>query len=156
MWYFSYGTDLSDDLLEEWAQAAGCRPPQLVDRVPAVLANHRLCFSVYDDRWGGGVADIVPQVGKAVSGVLVNLGPHSAEALDRLAGRAVDRWGRERGVRRASRSRSSSFAGPSVARPWPPTPSCCNGRPTGGCPRRTGTSVALPVQRPGSGCRSSG
>jgi hypothetical protein len=100
VWYFSYGTDLSDGLLSEWSRATGHGKPDLRDRRPAVLPNHRICFSVYDGTWGGGVADVVRQVGKSVSGVLVEVGPGTAALLDRLAGRSVDRSGRETGVRR--------------------------------------------------------
>ena len=40
---------------------------------PAVLDNYRLGFPIFSEYWGGGIADIVYDPGKYVSGALFDL-----------------------------------------------------------------------------------
>jgi Gamma-glutamyl cyclotransferase, AIG2-like len=111
MWYFAYGTDLNWHSLLDWARSAGCPIPQRGAPQRAVLTNHRLCFPIYDEQWRGGVADVVPEPGKTVSGALFNIRPSLLATLDRLFGRTQDKWDRENGIRRRARASVMPYCG---------------------------------------------
>jgi gamma-glutamylcyclotransferase len=84
MWYFAYGSDLNSKSLLEWSERLGLVPPARSGPKGAILRNYRLCFPVYDEAWDGGVADVVPEPGKFVAGVLFNIHRISLQQLDRL------------------------------------------------------------------------
>lgn len=84
MWYFAYGSDLNSQSLAEWSERLGLVPPARGTPKNAILRNFRLCFPVYDEAWDGGVADVVPEPGKSVAGVLFNIHHISLKQLDRL------------------------------------------------------------------------
>ena len=48
----------------------------------ARLADHRLDFTHYSTRWGGGTADIVPAPGETVHGLVYAMGPQDFARLD--------------------------------------------------------------------------
>ena len=73
--YFAYGSNLDADQMSE-------RCPGSRVRFRARLPHHRLDFTHYSMRWSGGAADVVPQNGSVVWGVVyqrVNL-----QELDRF------------------------------------------------------------------------
>lgn len=98
MWYFAYGSNLNAKAVAEWCRHYGHRAPNLKTGKPAVLDNYRLCFPIYSDYWGGGVADIVYDPGKYVSGAMFDLTEADLVILDEKIGRRTDPAGREAGV----------------------------------------------------------
>lgn len=112
MWYFAYGIDLNWDAVGEWCQDNGRVTPWRETPKPAVLENYRLCFPAYDPYWRGGVADVIPEPGKTVKGVLFRVRPAVMNVLDEMFGRSQDTWGRENGVRRRYRVTVRSYASP--------------------------------------------
>ncbi len=64
MWYFAYGSDLSQDSILDWSKSFGQFVPPRGAPQPAVLVNHRLCFPAFEEFWKGGVADAVPEAGR--------------------------------------------------------------------------------------------
>src|SRR5665213_1889372 len=99
MWYFAYGSNLNARAVAEWCRHHGHRPPTFTTGKPAVLDNYRLGFSIYSDYWGGGIADIVYDPGKFVSGVMFDLTDSEMNMLDTKVGRKLEN-GKEVGVYR--------------------------------------------------------
>lgn len=98
MWYFAYGSNLNSKAVAEWCRHYGHRAPVLKPGKPAVLDNYRLCFPIYSEYWGGGIADIVYDPGKYVPGVLFDLSDADLKVLDQKVGRKCDSAGRETGT----------------------------------------------------------
>ena len=98
MWYFAYGSNLNARAAAEWARHHGHKAPPLKGGKPAVLDNYRLCFPIYSDFWGGGVADIVYDPGKYVMGALFDLSEAELAVLDAKVGRRLDSTGRDVGI----------------------------------------------------------
>lgn len=98
MLYFAYGSNLNPRAVADWSRHYGLRPPALRGGRAAVLDNYRLCFSVYSEYWGGGIADIVYDPGKYVAGVVFEVTEAELAALDQKVGRIVDATGRETGA----------------------------------------------------------
>lgn len=98
MWYFAYGSNLNARAVTEWARHFGFRPPGLKPGRPAVLDNYRLCFPIFSEYWGGGIADIVYDPGKYVAGALFDLSETELSVLDQKVGRKLDPAGKEGGV----------------------------------------------------------
>lgn len=97
MWYFAYGSNLNARAVSEWCRHFGHRPPNLKSGRPAVLDNYRLGFSIYSEYWGGGIADIVYDPGKYVSGVLFDLTEADLSVLDLKVQRKFES-GKEAGI----------------------------------------------------------
>jgi hypothetical protein len=100
MLYFAYGSNLNARAVAEWCRHHGQRPVALQGGRPAVLDNYRLGFPIFNEYWGGGIADIVYDPGKYVMGVLLDLSEQELALLDRKVGRRLDAAGREAGVYR--------------------------------------------------------
>lgn len=100
MWYFAYGSNLNAHAVAEWCRHYGLRPPSMKAGRAAVVENYRLCFPIYSEYWGGGIADIVYDPGKSVAGVLYDLSAAELKVLDRKVGRKVDQGEVESGVYR--------------------------------------------------------
>src|SRR5437867_8347715 len=98
MWYFAYGSNLNSRAVAEWARHFGHRPPAMKAGKPSVLDNYRLCFSIYSEYWGGGIADIVYDPGKYVMGVLFEVTEEELKALDAKVERRIDPAGKEVGL----------------------------------------------------------
>lgn len=98
MWYFAYGSNLNARAVAEWCRHHGHRPPAMKSGKSGVLDNYRLCFPVYSEYWGGGVADIVYDPGKYVAGALFDLSDAELRILDLKVGRKLDAAGREVGL----------------------------------------------------------
>src|SRR2546430_6793958 len=98
MWYFAYGSNLNSRAVAEWARHFGHRPPAMKAGKPSVLDNYRLCFPIFSEYWGGGIADIVYDPGKYVSGALFDLNEAELKILDQKVGRKLDAGGKEVGV----------------------------------------------------------
>lgn len=98
MYYFAYGSNLNARAVSEWCKHHGHRAPAMKHGKSAVLDNYRLCFPIYSEYWGGGIADIVYDPGKYVAGVLFELPDAEMKILDAKIGRKVDEQGRETGV----------------------------------------------------------
>lgn len=98
MWYFAYGSNLNARAVGEWCRHYGQKSPNLKGGKPAILDNYRLCFPVYSDYWGGGIADIVYDPGKYVAGVMFDLTEPELKVLDQKVGRRLDAGGRETGT----------------------------------------------------------
>jgi cation transport regulator ChaC len=99
MWYFAYGSNLNSRAVSEWCRHFGHRAPNLKPGRPAVLDNYRLGFSIYSEYWGGGIADIVYDPGKYVSGVLFDLAESDLAVLDLKVARKLE-GGKETGIYR--------------------------------------------------------
>ena len=98
MYYFAYGSNLNARAVTEWARHHGHKPPALKGGRAAILDNYRLCFPLYSDYWGGGIADIVYDPGKYVSGALFDLQESDLAVLDLKVVRKLDASGKEAGV----------------------------------------------------------
>jgi gamma-glutamylcyclotransferase (GGCT)/AIG2-like uncharacterized protein YtfP len=84
--YFAYGANMADDVM------AGFCPGHRLLGV-AELPDHRLAFTRRSIRTGTGVADVVPDAGHSVWGVLYELSESDLDALDRKEGNG---WAYER------------------------------------------------------------
>ena len=90
MWYFAYGSNLNSRAVTEWCRHYGYRPPALKPGRSAVLDNYRLCFPIFSEYFGGGIADIVYDPGKYVAGALFDLTDADLKVLDAKVGRKLD------------------------------------------------------------------
>lgn len=61
-----------------------CERPVVIG--PAMLEGYRLCFSAYSSGWGCGVADIIPENGFNVWGLLYSLEEADMKKVDRYEG----------------------------------------------------------------------
>lgn len=73
--YFAYGSNLDREQLER-----RCLDARVISA--GYLPDHRLAFTLFDDGWEGGVADVIPQQGENVWGVIYELTPDSLSRLD--------------------------------------------------------------------------
>jgi gamma-glutamylcyclotransferase len=89
MWYFAYGSNLNARAVAEWCRHYGHKSPSLKKGKPAVLDNYRLCFPLYSEYWGGGIADIVYDPGKYVAGVLFDFTETEMKVMDAKVGRKL-------------------------------------------------------------------
>lgn len=98
MWYFAY------DQLASWREMIrvygllSLRVALPVSRQPAVLRNHRICFPIFSEQVGGGVASIAEAPGKYVAGALFEIPSYVVDRLDEFYGRNIDWSGREQGL----------------------------------------------------------
>lgn len=90
MWYFAYGSNLNSRAVAEWCRHHGHRPPALKGGKPAILDNYRLCFPIFSEYWGGGIADIVYDPGKYVAGALFEMTDADLRILDAKVDRRLD------------------------------------------------------------------
>jgi gamma-glutamylcyclotransferase (GGCT)/AIG2-like uncharacterized protein YtfP len=82
--YFAYGSNLDRKQMERRCLDA---------KVNSIgyLHNHRLAFTLYDEGWKGGVADVIPQRGDDVWGVIYEVTPDALSRLDRYEDYYEDR-----------------------------------------------------------------
>ena len=80
--YFAYGSNLSEARLHE-----SCPSARL--EATARLPGYRLAFTRRSERWDGGVADIRPDPGGEVQGVVWRIDSADGDALDRQEGVAA-------------------------------------------------------------------
>lgn len=90
MWYFAYGSNLNIAAVAEWCRHHGHKTPNLKAGRPAVLDNHRLCFPVFSEYWGGGTGDIIYDPGKYVAGALFELSEVEMKVLDLKVDRRLE------------------------------------------------------------------
>lgn len=90
MLYFAYGSNLNARAVADWCRQYGYRVPAIKNGRPAVLDNYRLCFPIFSEYWGGGIADIVYDPGKYVAGALFDLSESDLLTLDAKVGRRLD------------------------------------------------------------------
>lgn len=100
MWYFAYGSNLNTRAIAEWCRHHGKKLPSMRNGRPAILQNYRLCFPIYSEFWGGGIADIAYDPGKSVGGAVFQLTEPEIRVLDEKIGRRLDPAGREVGTYR--------------------------------------------------------
>lgn len=100
MWYFAYGSNLNTRAVLEWCRHHGKKLPSMRGGRSAILTNYRLCFPIYSEFWGGGIADIAYDPGKSVAGALFDLTEAEFKVLDEKVGRRLDPNGREVGTYR--------------------------------------------------------
>ena len=98
MWYFAYGSNLNTAAVTEWCRHYGHKTPSLKTGRAAVLDNYRLCFPLFSEYWGGGIADIVYDPGKYVAGAVYDLTPAELAILDEKVSRKLDPGGKEVGL----------------------------------------------------------
>jgi hypothetical protein len=98
MWYFAYGSNLNQRAVTEWCRHYAHRSPNLKGGRATVLDNYRLCFPIFSEYFGGGVADIVYDPGKYVQGAIFNLTEIDLATLDAKVGRKLDSNGKEIGL----------------------------------------------------------
>lgn len=73
--YFAYGSNLRRAQMDRL-----CPGHHFIG--PAQLAGHRLAFTLPDDEWEGGVADVQPAKGETVWGALYRVSRDGLAALD--------------------------------------------------------------------------
>jgi len=100
VWYFAYGSNLNTSAVSEWCRHYGLKTPSLKNGRAAVLDNYRLCFPIYSEYWGGGIADIVYDPGKYVSGALFDVTAGELGVLDEKVVRKIDAAGKDIGIYR--------------------------------------------------------
>jgi len=98
MWYFAYGSNLNIRAVTEWCRHYGHRTPAIKNGRAGVLDNYRLSFPIFSEYWCGGIADIVYDPGKYVSGALFDVGEPDLAMLDQKVNRKLDPGGKEIGV----------------------------------------------------------
>jgi hypothetical protein len=98
MWYFAYGSNLNQRAVTEWCRHYAHRSPNMKGGRAAVLDNYRLCFPIFSEYFGGGIADIVYDPGKYVQGAIFNLTEIDLVTLDAKVGRKIDPSGKEIGI----------------------------------------------------------
>jgi gamma-glutamylcyclotransferase (GGCT)/AIG2-like uncharacterized protein YtfP len=79
MLYFAYGSNMEKTQMQK-------RCPSHKFISVARLEHYTLAFTRYSDRWGGGVADLLPERGKVVHGVLYDISPSDLQLLDQYTG----------------------------------------------------------------------
>ncbi len=78
--YFAYGSNMN------WTQMRS-RCPDARQKCVAKLPEHQLAFTRTSERWqGGGVADVVPDSGKVVWGVVYEISQADLDSLDAIEG----------------------------------------------------------------------
>jgi cation transport regulator ChaC len=82
VWYFAYGSNMDAGQMMD-------RRVRFTEARRAMIRDHALVFNRYSTTWGAGVADIVPQHGEVVEGVLYQVTEAGLKSLDRYEG--VDR-----------------------------------------------------------------
>lgn len=82
--YFAYGSNMSSVVMLK-------RCPGATPQGAARLDGHRLSFRLPSQRWGGFAADLAPEAGSVVWGVLWKLSEGHLETLDRVEAR-YDRY----------------------------------------------------------------
>jgi hypothetical protein len=97
MWYFAYGSNLNSQAVAEWCRHFGFRTPVMKGK-PAICDNYRLCFSIYSEYWGGGIADVVYDPGKYVAGALYDISDADVKTLDQKVVRKLDNSDKEIGI----------------------------------------------------------
>jgi hypothetical protein len=98
VWYFAYGSNLNAAAVTEWCRHFKHKPVSLKSGRAGVLDNYRLCFPLYSEYWGGGVADIIYDPGKYVAGALFDLTATEISLLDEKVGRKIDAAGKDIGI----------------------------------------------------------
>jgi hypothetical protein len=98
VWYFAYGSNLNAAAVTEWCRHYKHKPLPMRNGRAAVLDNYRLCFPLYSDYWGGGIADIIYDPGKYVAGVLYDLSAAEMATLDEKVSRKLDASGKDIGL----------------------------------------------------------
>jgi gamma-glutamylcyclotransferase len=115
MWYFAYGSNLNNQAVAEWCRHFGHRPPPMKNGRSAVLDNYRLCFPIFSEYYGGGIADIVYDPGKYVAGALFDVTEPELKVLDLKVGRKFDPASeKEIGVHRRVEVRVAPLRGEAV------------------------------------------
>jgi gamma-glutamylcyclotransferase len=100
--YFAYGSNLDEEQMK-----VRCPAARGLER--ARLADHRLAFTHYSNRWQGGAADVVPERGAAVWGVVYAMGPDDFARLDPFES-GYERVSLEVEMERARRMRVTSYS----------------------------------------------
>ena len=85
-YYFGYGSNLNKDYWGNWCKKEGYSPHQIQPVGTAWLPDHALVFNYRSGRWKGGVLNIKPQVGCAVSGMIFEVSGNGWLALDKKEG----------------------------------------------------------------------
>jgi len=98
MWYFAYGSNINARAVADWSRHFGHKPPALKAGRAGVVDNYRLCFSIYSEYWGGGLADIIYDPGKYVMGALFDVTEAELAVLDAKVERKLDPAGKEIGL----------------------------------------------------------
>src|SRR5215471_13742366 len=89
VWYFAYGSNLNAAAVTEWCRHFKHKPVSLKSGRAGVLDHYRLCFPLYSEYWGGGVADIIYDPGKYVAGAIFELTAAEMALLDEKVGRKL-------------------------------------------------------------------
>ncbi len=97
MQYFAYGHDVNYRSLVEWCDLSGRRAPLPRRMTAAVAINQRLAFPIYSDYWQGGIAGIMAEPGKRVSGAFMEVPDAQMDLIADFHGRTLDAHGKERG-----------------------------------------------------------
>ena len=87
MLYFAYGSNMDFGQMRK-------RCPSAITITTAKLPDHRLAFTRFAERRGGGVADIVPCQGDAVEGVIYEISEQDTARLDNYEGVAENYYKR--------------------------------------------------------------
>ena len=84
--WFIYGSSLDRAAFEAWAKEHGYRVPDFATAVPARLPGYRLAFDVVSNFWGGAVASLAEDAGRAVEGIALPLPADSRGLVDHKEG----------------------------------------------------------------------
>ena len=86
MRYFAYGSNMHEGDLARWCREHGYKPITPLSREVAVLRGWKLVFNYYSTTRGGGAANIKPQEGGEVWGILMELSEEDYEIIRRKEG----------------------------------------------------------------------
>ncbi|MEW9031758.1 MAG: gamma-glutamylcyclotransferase family protein [Planifilum fimeticola] len=87
--YFAYGSCMDE---ASFRSTVGGKNYEVMGR--AILPGYRLAFTLWSDKWQGGVADLLPSPKDEVEGVLYKLHPSAQDPLDRREGVPLGRYRR--------------------------------------------------------------
>jgi gamma-glutamylcyclotransferase (GGCT)/AIG2-like uncharacterized protein YtfP len=83
--YFAYGSCVNLESFTETMRKAGCEDRFEVLGV-GILKDHRLAFTRYSSKWGGGVLDVIPSQGDVVKGVVYSVPEEGTRSIDAREG----------------------------------------------------------------------
>ena len=79
MYYFAYASNLNRKQMSE-------RCPDAIPKFVATLPNHKLIFTGWSRKWGGGIASIKLYKGEKVAGAIYEISERCLRVLDEREG----------------------------------------------------------------------
>ncbi len=75
--YFAYGANVNEDEMSR-----RCSSAEVIST--GVLEDYQIAFLLHSERWGGGVAGIIPNQGSHVEGIIYRISTDDLKKLDEI------------------------------------------------------------------------